>query len=110
LPGGDSRLARRPWRVDGNWLVLHRRSLAERSELLLSSVSADGSLLWTLGLPIERPERLFRLDARNLLLSGRGEDGGRLVRVDLRRGSGIVHRLGRGGAPLQRVEWPEGQP
>ncbi|HFK2257932.1 TPA: hypothetical protein ACGXD0_006077, partial [Pseudomonas aeruginosa] len=23
LPGGDSRLARRPWRVDGNWLVLH---------------------------------------------------------------------------------------
>ena len=43
LPGGDSRLARRPWRVDGNWLVLHRRSLAERSELLLSSVSADGS-------------------------------------------------------------------
>ncbi|MCR3838497.1 hypothetical protein K3Z99_15750, partial [Pseudomonas aeruginosa] len=33
-----------------------------------------------------------------------------LVRVDLRRGSGIVHRLGRGGAPLQRVEWPEGQP
>ncbi|MCS7957741.1 hypothetical protein N0408_27905, partial [Pseudomonas aeruginosa] len=21
-----------------------------------------------------------------------------------------VHRLGRGGAPLQRVEWPEGQP
>ncbi|HHZ6891357.1 PA2928 family protein [Pseudomonas aeruginosa] len=110
LPGGDSRLARRPWRVDGNWLVLHRRSLAERSELLLSSVSGDGSLLWTLELPIERPERLFRLDARNLLLSGRGEDGGRLVRVDLRRGSGIVHRLGRGGAPLQRVEWPEGQP
>ncbi|WP_240127223.1 PA2928 family protein, partial [Pseudomonas aeruginosa] len=110
LPGGDSRLARRPWRVDGNWLVLHRRSLAERSELLLSSVSGDGSLLWTLELPIERPERLFRLDAHNLLLSGRGEEGGRLVRVDLRRGSGIVHRLGRGGAPLQRVEWPEGQP
>lgn len=110
LPGGDSRLARRPWRVDGNWLVLHRRSLAERSELLLSSVSADGSLLWTLELPIERPERLFRLDAHNLLLSGRGEEGGRLVRVDLCRGSGIVHRLGRGGAPLQRVEWPEGQP
>ncbi|MGC8383472.1 PA2928 family protein [Pseudomonas aeruginosa] len=98
------------WRVDGNWLVLHRRSLAERSELLLSSVSGDGSLLWTLELPIERPERLFRLDAHNLLLSGRGEEGGRLVRVDLRRGSGIVHRLGRGGAPLQRVEWPEGQP
>ncbi|MBS9727208.1 hypothetical protein, partial [Stutzerimonas stutzeri] len=35
--------------------------------------------------PIERPERLFRLDAHNLLLSGRGEEGGRLVRVDLRR-------------------------
>ncbi len=55
LPGGDSRLARRPWRVDGNWLVLHRRSLAERSELLLSSVSADGSLLWTWSCPSSVP-------------------------------------------------------
>ncbi|MFU5334546.1 MULTISPECIES: PA2928 family protein [Pseudomonas aeruginosa group] len=111
LPGGASGLARRPWQVDGNWLVVHRRSLAERSELLLSSVSVGGHLNWTLELPVEYPERLFRLDGENLLLSGRAEDGGRVLRVDLRRGAGVAHRLARGaGAPLRRIEWPEARP
>ncbi|KAB0740435.1 hypothetical protein F7O94_27165, partial [Pseudomonas aeruginosa] len=111
LPGGASGLARRPWQVEGNWLVVHRRSLAERSELLLSSVSAGGHLNWTLELPVEYPERLFRLDGENLLLSGRAEDGGRVLRVDLRRGAGVAHRLARGaGAPLRRIEWPEARP
>lgn len=97
--------------MEGNWLVVHRRSLAERSELLLSSVSAGGHLNWTLELPVEYPERLFRLDGENLLLSGRAEDGGRVLRVDLRCGAGVAHRLARGaGAPLRRIEWPEARP